>query len=87
MFPSRELFVKDIEVAGGNMDPVFTQVTEESQVRAVAVLALEIWRQHYTPILGTAQVEYMLTRFQSVDAIDRNTSAISGCRYLTGGCF
>jgi len=36
---------------------------------AIAALAGEIWREHYTPIIGEAQVEYMLERFQSADQI------------------
>jgi ribosomal protein S18 acetylase RimI-like enzyme len=31
--------------------------------------AREIWTQHYTPIIGKAQVEYMLDQFQSRKAI------------------
>jgi len=32
-------------------------------------LAYPIWRQHYTPIIGAQQVEYMLAKFQSSEAI------------------
>ena len=39
------------------------------RVDAVAVLADEIWREHFTPIIGTAQVEYMLAKFQSAERI------------------
>lgn len=35
----------------------------------VSQLAREIWRDHYIPIIGAGQVEYMLERFQSIDAI------------------
>jgi len=44
-------------------------VENNSQVDAVAKLAREIWRQHFTPIIGEAQVEYMLNKFQSSKAI------------------
>lgn len=44
-------------------------VTEENQIAAVETLAREIWTEHYIPIIGEAQVEYMLDRFQSVSAI------------------
>jgi ribosomal protein S18 acetylase RimI-like enzyme len=32
-------------------------------------LAREIWTQHYTPIIGLAQVEYMIKKFQSAEKI------------------
>jgi RimJ/RimL family protein N-acetyltransferase len=32
-------------------------------------LACEIWREHYPPIIGSAQVEYMLEKFQSQAAM------------------
>jgi ribosomal protein S18 acetylase RimI-like enzyme len=35
----------------------------------VQELAQEIWREHYTPIIGREQVEYMLSRFQSAEAV------------------
>jgi len=41
----------------------------ESISVAIAELAGEIWREHYTPIIGAAQVEYMLAKFQSVERI------------------
>ena len=47
---------------------------------AVAALAREIWTQHYTPIIGAAQVAYMLERFQSVEAIAQQIE-IEGYEY------
>ena len=41
----------------------------ESAASAVAALADEIWREHYTPIIGIEQVEYMLSKFQSAEQI------------------
>lgn len=41
--------------------------TEDSKI--LASLAESIWRQHFTPIIGKAQVDYMLENFQSADAI------------------
>jgi GNAT superfamily N-acetyltransferase len=35
-----------------------------------AVEAFPIWREHYTPIIGAAQVEYMLRKFQTAHAIE-----------------
>lgn len=36
---------------------------------AIAELADIIWREHYTPIIGFEQVEYMLEKYQSVHAM------------------
>jgi len=44
-------------------------VNLESKTTAIAILADEIWREHYTPIIGEAQVDYMLKRFQSAEQI------------------
>jgi len=45
------------------------RVEQPQQVKAVAALARAIWEQHYIPIVGPEQVEYMLEKFQSVEAI------------------
>ncbi|PLA74457.1 GNAT family N-acetyltransferase [Hydrogenovibrio sp. SC-1] len=47
--------------------PIITQ----QQIEAVAHLAAQIWRQHFTPIIGEAQVRYMLKHFQSTEAIQQ----------------
>lgn len=44
-------------------------VHSNAQIAAVAQLAGEIWPEHYLSIIGQAQVDYMLARFQSVAAI------------------
>jgi RimJ/RimL family protein N-acetyltransferase len=48
---------------------VIIEVTNQEQIDIVEALAKEIWTEHYTPIIGRDQVEYMLARFQSRDAI------------------
>lgn len=45
------------------------KVETDSQIDSVAKLAREVWQQHFTPIIGVAQVEYMLNKFQSKKAI------------------
>lgn len=37
----------------------------------IETLAKEIWLEHYTPIIGIDQVNYMLAKFQSVQAIKK----------------
>ncbi len=41
----------------------------KSHFEIISQLAQTIWREHYTPIIGSKQVEYMLNKFQSVEAI------------------
>lgn len=45
--------------------PVFTG----KQIAIVESLAKKIWTEHYTPIIGKEQVDYMLEKFQSKQVI------------------
>jgi ribosomal protein S18 acetylase RimI-like enzyme len=47
----------------------FQAVRSEEQIRAVVRLAREIWQEHYLPIIGQEQIDYMLKKFQSESAI------------------
>ena len=47
----------------------YNQVTTDVQIRTTAKLAREIWTEHFTAIIGADQVEYMLDKFQSENAI------------------
>jgi O-acetyl-ADP-ribose deacetylase len=47
----------------------FIRVTNPDEIGAVAVLAEEIWNEYYTPIIGESQVNYMIDKFQSAEAI------------------
>jgi len=48
-------------------------------IQMTARLAREIWMEHYIPIIGQPQVEYMLNRFQSSQAIQEQLK--TGYRY------
>jgi len=50
-----------------NIIPVKT----DKEIFDVATLANEIWHQHFIPIIGEAQVEYMVDKFQSYPAISK----------------
>jgi len=50
-----------------NIIPVKT----DKEICDVATLANEIWHQHFIPIIGEAQVEYMVEKFQSYPAISK----------------
>ena len=61
------------------------RVASLDQIAAVAALARETWTQHYVPIIGAAQVEYMLAKFQSAEAIARQIAAEGYEYYLAPG--
>jgi diamine N-acetyltransferase len=46
-----------------------TPVAGHRDIETVARLAKTIWEQHFTPIIGAAQVAYMLDKFQSAEAV------------------
>ncbi len=45
-----------------------------NEIETISKLAKEIWLEHYVPIIGEKQVEYMLDKFQSYDAISKTLS-------------
>ncbi len=47
----------------------FLPVTTDGQIRETADLAAKIWNQHFVPIIGQAQVDYMVEKFQSFPAL------------------
>ena len=55
-------------------------VTNMELVYSVYAVAEAIWEQHYTPIIGEAQVEYMIDKFLSPDAIVEQIN--SGTEYF-----
>ncbi|MGD9611993.1 MAG: GNAT family N-acetyltransferase [Kiritimatiellia bacterium] len=61
------------------------RVENREQIAAVAALARETWTQHYVPIIGAAQVDYMLAKFQSSEAIARQIAAEGYEYYLAPG--
>lgn len=44
-------------------------VTNIELVYSVSAVADDIWHEHFTPIIGEAQVDYMLEKFLSPDAL------------------
>ena len=51
------------------------RVATRENIELVAQLADEIWHEHYTRIIGAQQVEYMIEKFQSTEAITRQTDS------------
>lgn len=50
-------------------------VASVSDIETVARLAKEIWYEHYVPIIGRTQVDYMVPRMQSASAIAAQIAA------------
>ena len=48
---------------------MFAPVRTALEIQQVVVLAQQIWTEHYVPIIGQSQVQYMLENFQSEAAI------------------
>ena len=44
-------------------------VSGDTDIATVAELAKTIWNEHYTPIIGQKQVDYMIEKFQSAEAV------------------
>ena len=49
-------------------------LVKQEDVERLSILATKILREHYDPIIGVAQNDYMLELFQSVDGIKRQMS-------------
>ena len=47
----------------------FFEAYSEAEIAAIESLANTIWHEHFTPIIGQAQVGYMLEKFQNKQAI------------------
>jgi ribosomal protein S18 acetylase RimI-like enzyme len=47
----------------------FIPVIRPEQVATVAALAREIWYEYYVPLIGQAQVDYMVAKFQNAPAM------------------
>jgi ribosomal protein S18 acetylase RimI-like enzyme len=54
-------------------------VETKEEIHETAHLARHIWTEHYVPIIGKGQVEYMLKKFQSFSALQAQIT--QGYRY------
>jgi diamine N-acetyltransferase len=55
-------------------------VSSATQVAQVARMAHEVWNEYYVPIIGQAQVDYMVAKFQSPEAMQSQID--SGYEYF-----
>lgn len=51
------------------MEATFTPVTTDEDLKELAQMAGEIWREYWPDIIGAEQTEYMVANFQSLEAI------------------
>lgn len=56
------------------MSTSFRATSSSDDLQQIEILAREIWEEHYTPIIGAKQVAYMLEKFQSVSAMQKQVS-------------
>ena len=57
-----------------------TEVKTQAQIESVARLADEIWREWFPSIISESQIDYMLEKFQSAEAVGKQLS--EGYRYF-----
>lgn len=50
----------------------FEHVETDEQITALAKVADEIWHEYWPAIIGAEQTDYMVERFQSAEAIERD---------------
>ncbi|MEK3722527.1 GNAT family N-acetyltransferase [Paenibacillus sp. FSL H8-0034] len=56
------------------MEIVFTRAETEKEIAVLARLAAEIWKEYFVLVISNEQIDYMLDKFQSVQAItEQNT--------------
>ena len=58
----------------------FDPARTEAEIAVIAGLAREIWYEYYVPLIGRAQVDYMVGKFQSPAAMLEQVQA--GYRYF-----
>lgn len=63
------------------MNYTLTEATDANDFSSIAELAKEVWHNTYDDIIGAEQVDYMLDKFQSTDAIQKDVQQ-NGYRYL-----
>ncbi len=60
----------------------FCPVIKPLEQQRLADLAREIWLEHFTPIIGRSQVEYMLANYHSLAIISEQIAAQNYAFYL-----
>lgn len=63
-------------------EPEFREVTDDEQLGQLSRLAHRIWNMYYPEIIGQKQVDYMLGKMYSLDALKEQIR--SGHRFIAG---
>ena len=64
--------------------PEIRRAKTNEDVKDIAALGAAVWNEHYTPIIGKDQVDYMIDKFQSEKAI---SEAIQNDGYIYYGVY
>lgn len=51
------------------MNTTFHKVKEQEEIGIIAELGTKIWHEHYSSILESDQIDYMVDKFQSANAV------------------
>jgi len=54
---------------------MFKKITKLEEIKELALMAKEIWNQHYTPVIGKEQVDYMIDLLQSEKVISQEINS------------
>jgi GNAT superfamily N-acetyltransferase len=53
------------------MSLIFTPTRTDADIAVIAAMARSIWYEYYVPLIGQAQVDYMVGKFQSAEAMQQ----------------
>ena len=65
-----------------NGQEIFHRVNSQEDIEVLSQLARVIWTEHYTPIIGVEQVEYMLDTLHSSEVILKQITQENYCYFL-----
>ena len=57
----------------------FTKITTDSQLKTFAKIANDVWHEYFSFLLSPEQIDYMVARFQSYEAV--KTQIADGYEY------
>jgi len=66
-------FFRDLRREKNNSDMKLIEVLTDEQLKKVAALASEIWHECFKSIITCGQIDYMLDKFQSFEAMKKQT--------------
>ena len=79
---NRKAVKEQTDVGDLASQPEFVPVFADCDIDRVVTLAQEIWREHYTPIIGSGQVSYMLSQIHNKSTIRNEIDNLSYSYFL-----